>query len=87
MVLVDFGVYLAHFTGTVGSTLTATSAVFTDDTYTTVDTNRSASSESFECLAKSIVVVELINAILEGQSIDATLFGQKVDAILEGYCA
>lgn len=87
MSLVDFGVYLSHFTGAVGLTLTATSAVFTDGTYTTVDINRSASSETFECLEKSVIVVELTNATLDGQSIDATILGQSVDAILEGYCA
>lgn len=78
MVLVALGVYLAMYIATADKAYNFISAVYTDGTYATVDTNWSPVSEDMDCVGDVTVVIELENAILEGQ---------RVDAVLEGYCA
>jgi hypothetical protein len=71
--LVEKGVYFGSYQGTAGKSYSVTSIVYTDDTYTIVDTNRAPGSDSFDCIRLSVVVVELANAILTGEYQGATL--------------
>ncbi len=73
MVLVDFGVYLAMYIGTDRKSYALISAVYTDDTYDTVDTNRAPLSDNMDIVGDVTVVIELQNAVLEGQELNATL--------------
>lgn len=77
---IDIGVYFGHFTGTLGHTYAINTAVYTDGTYLTIDTNRAPGCESFDCISlnTTFVTVELQQAILEAQP--RYLY-------LEGYCA
>lgn len=78
LVLAAIGAYIGVFTGTLGKTYVAAIAVYTDGTYSTVNTARAPAAASLSTVESGNVVFELADAILEGQSIDA---------ILEGNCA
>lgn len=73
MVLVAFGVYLAMYIGADGKSYGLISAVYTDNTYTTVDTNRAPLSDNMDIVGDVTVVIELQDAVLDGQELDATL--------------
>jgi hypothetical protein len=83
------GVYWAKFTGTLGHTYLISSAVYTDGSYSSVNTYRATGTENFDCI--EIGNITIINntfesATLEGQDAEATLVGQSSEAILEGSC-
>lgn len=81
MVEVAFGVYFAHFTPTVDHSYVIEKSVYTDGTYTTVDTDRSPgldSFQSFDISGSGIVINNVLTA--------ATLIGQCTEAILEAQC-
>lgn len=67
------GVYFGSFSGVLSKTYMISSAVYTDGTYSTIDFNRAPAAESFDCISATVVVLELDNAILVGQSLDAVL--------------
>lgn len=73
MALVGFGVYLAMYIGADGKSYQLLSAVYTDNTYDTVDTNRAPLADGMDVVGDVEVVIELQNAVLEGQELDATL--------------
>ena len=73
---VAFGVYFGHFTGTLGKTYQIAEIVYTDNTYTTVDTSRSPGCDDFDCIALTAGTVNnYFQATLIGQSLSATLIG------------
>jgi len=72
MVLVDFGVYLAMYIGASGKSYQFLSAVY-DSSYTTVDPNRAPLADSMDVVGDVTVVIELQDAVLEGQELNATL--------------
>lgn len=69
------GCYFGVFTGSYNNNYEIDIAVYTDNTYLVVDTNRAASCQSFNCFFISGLTLTLSNAILEAQSLDATLEG------------
>lgn len=69
------GVYFGSYTGVLGKTYDAVKLVYTDNTYTVVDADKSPDSESFQIFTTTVQRFTTIiqQATLIGQSLKATL--------------
>lgn len=81
MVEADFGVYFGTFETTVDHAYIVEKSVYTDNTYTTVDTDRAPSLDSFQSFDISGSGIVVNNLLTE-----AILVGTSIEAVLEAQC-
>lgn len=79
MVEVENGIYFGHFTGTAGHPYQIASVVYTNNSFSTVDTSWAPACEDYECISTASVNVTNIIRV-------PTLTGQSLDAVLTGVC-
>ncbi len=85
MAHVAHGVYFGSYVPTAGKTYLVDQAVYTNNTYTTLDPERSPNANSFQGSVFGNTI-QIGSAILVGQADEAILEGQSTEAILEGEC-
>lgn len=84
MTVVYAGVYFGSYVGTVNNAYVVAKAVYTDDTYTTVDSNRAPGADSFQFFATISPAKSFQSAVLTPQATTPQIPGRAILKFTQG---